>query len=141
MSPEIEVIKGQRQQNKEVPIAPRFADRCQEKLIELGLNPRQLAASVGKPYDTIRKACKGLTFPGPNDVLPLICNELGLDIEEMKFLINVDKIEKMGGIHLDALDPFLKKINDDFILLPLTAQEEIMRDVEKVMDRYRTVQD
>lgn len=114
--------------NPEDPISLMFAEACEEKMKELGLQPIDVARKVGMQYDTIRKALKGVTFAG-NKVLPPICEVLDLNIEDMRVLIKQDKIVNSGGYPVDLMHAFLLEIADVFDALPRKDQKEIRDDV------------
>lgn len=120
--------------------APLFAGECKKKLDELGTNMMQVAAKAEMQYDTIRKACKGVEFAG-NKVLPVICDALGLDIEEMRKLIKYDKIIQLGGIHEDMLkeliDPYLMKISPVFEELSQHDKVRILKEIQRTHDEKR----
>lgn len=125
--------KASSKRNKEVVISPAFAAICTEKLRELKINPRMLSTKVGIAYDSIRRTCKGVSFAGPK-LLSILCQELDLDQKEMEYVIHVDKVSNMGGIHMDNLedliDPDLLKINEIFVRMHASDRKEIIDDIK-----------
>ena len=62
---------------------------------------RELENRYGKKfkipgYNHILRVCKGETYPGPN-LLPLLCEFLGLDPEEAAKWVKMDKAINSGG--------------------------------------------
>jgi hypothetical protein len=87
----------------------RFGLVMQKRLADLKLNPRRFSTYMDHAYDTIRKVYNGETFPGPN-LLRDICKELKLDYDEMKELVELDRlIDKGWAETLLNEDPMITK--------------------------------
>jgi hypothetical protein len=93
----------------------RFGLVMQNKLEELGTNPRRFSSRLGHAYDTIRKVYNGEVFPGPR-LLADICKELNLDYDEMKELVETDRLIDKGWAE--------KLLNEDQMITELKVYWE-----------------
>lgn len=107
-------------------LSPTFARIIQQKVVEMGYNPRTFAGQVLKrPYDPFRKVHNGETFPGP--MLIDICNATGLNYEEMKEVVENDKDITKGKISFDLLEA----LDKDAEVVKLGAQFKRLDDKNK----------
>jgi transcriptional regulator with XRE-family HTH domain len=76
----------------------RLAKALTERMNELDLTIRQVAAKTGMSYEHIRKLVKGATHPS-RLALHEVCRVLGLNLKAITNLAVADRIEKKyGGI-------------------------------------------
>jgi hypothetical protein len=96
----------------------------------------RLAAKVHMQYDTVRKACGGIAFAGPK-VLPPICKELGLDLEQMRKIILEDKMAYKGFVRgdLGSIDRDLVHINETFSNLPNKDKKDVINYIRKLAEK------
>jgi len=71
----------------------------QQKVKEMGSNPRRLSAEIDYAYDHVRKVYNGSEFPG-NTLLKKLCTYLKLDYEEMLSLVEADRAFDKGWLDL-----------------------------------------
>lgn len=119
----------------EVVVAPIFADICAKKMEELGRYPMEMAREAEKAFDPFRKALKGVTPAGPR-YLPAICKILGLDLEEMRKLVEEEKLAMKGYVPDDILrDDILMQMSDMFTQLSEKDKREVYRDVVRRFEK------
>ena len=97
-----------------------------KRLAELKTNPRRLSAEIDCAYDTVRKVVKGVEFPGPK-LLKRMCDYLGLDINLMQELVNLDKAIDKGWVELFTdEDPTITELKRYWVHLNANDKEEII---------------
>jgi predicted transcriptional regulator len=101
----------------------------QQKLKELGSNPRKLSAEIGYAYDHVRKVCKGQVYPGER-LIKTICEYLEMDADEMLTLVQADKALEKGWVEiLTEEDPLITKIKRSWDYLTATEKKDIVKNV------------
>jgi hypothetical protein len=117
--------------------APKLALRLQQKLRETDSNPRRLSQKLGMAYDHVRKIYNGDVFPGPN-ALRNICDQLGLDYEEMDRLVKADRAIDKGWVHATTgKDAVWSKVEAYWKLLSDSDKAEILTLVQMKSERQQ----
>jgi transcriptional regulator with XRE-family HTH domain len=115
--------------------ARRLVDACNER----GMSLRDLGAKSGVTYEALRKTVKGVSHP-TRHVLPLLCNVLGLDIQDMENLLVTDKITKKHGVDVNRIlnkDPKVVPFERVIAQLTPTQRSNFLTEMEKTAKANR----
>ena len=91
---------------------------------------RELENKYGKKYkipayNHIARVCKGETYPGPN-LLPILCEFLGLNPDEAAKWVKMDKAINNGGAQaFTGRDTLLLKFENLWNTLSQNSKEEL----------------